>query len=121
MVVIIMASFQNVGYIRVSSFGQNTERQLLDVKLDKTFTDKYKSFIDEFEEEQEKFIDHHFTKQLIQQITGMQGRDLEKFMTVYRPPYEFIAFSEEYEFHQYILNASKYFKQGILPKAKVKE
>ena len=40
MVVIIMASFQNVGYIRVSSFGQNTERQLLDVKLDKTFTDK---------------------------------------------------------------------------------
>ena len=73
------------------------------------------------QEEQEKFIDHHFTKQLIQQITGMQGRDLEKFMTVYRPPYEFIAFSEEYEFHQYILNASKYFKQGILPKAKVKE
>ena len=40
MAVIIMASFQNVGYIRVSSFGQNTERQLLDVKLDKTFTDK---------------------------------------------------------------------------------
>jgi len=73
------------------------------------------------EEEQEKFINHHFTKQLVQQITGMQGRDLEKFMTVYRPPYEFIAFSEEYEFHQYILNASKYFKQGILPKAKVKE
>ena len=40
MAVIIMASFQNVGYIRVSSLGQNTERQLLDVKLDKTFTDK---------------------------------------------------------------------------------
>jgi DNA invertase Pin-like site-specific DNA recombinase len=40
MAVIIMASFQNVGYIRVSSFGQNIERQLLDVQLDKTFTDK---------------------------------------------------------------------------------
>jgi len=40
MAVIIMASFQNVGYIRVSSLGQNTERQLLDVKLDKIFTDR---------------------------------------------------------------------------------
>ena len=31
---------QNIGYIRVSSVGQNTERQLVDVELDKTFTDK---------------------------------------------------------------------------------
>ncbi len=29
-----------VGYIRVSSLLQNTERQLADIKLDKTFTDK---------------------------------------------------------------------------------
>ena len=35
-----MANFQNVGYVRVSSVGQNTERQLQDVKLDKIFTDK---------------------------------------------------------------------------------
>jgi DNA invertase Pin-like site-specific DNA recombinase len=40
MAVIIMASYQNVGYIRVSSLGQNIERQLLDVQLDKTFSDK---------------------------------------------------------------------------------
>jgi DNA invertase Pin-like site-specific DNA recombinase len=31
---------QNVGYIRVSSTSQNTERQLADVTLDKVFTDK---------------------------------------------------------------------------------
>lgn len=31
---------QNVGYVRVSSAGQNTERQLADVELDLTFTDK---------------------------------------------------------------------------------
>ncbi len=30
----------NVGYIRVSSISQNTERQLADVELDLTFTDK---------------------------------------------------------------------------------
>ena len=31
---------QNIGYVRVSSIGQNTERQLLDIELDSTFTDK---------------------------------------------------------------------------------
>jgi DNA invertase Pin-like site-specific DNA recombinase len=31
---------QNVGYIRVSSTSQNTERQLADVALDRIFTDK---------------------------------------------------------------------------------
>ncbi len=29
-----------LGYIRVSSFGQNTERQLDGISLDKVFTDK---------------------------------------------------------------------------------
>lgn len=31
---------QNIGYIRVSSTSQNTERQLADVQLDRTFIDK---------------------------------------------------------------------------------
>lgn len=30
---------QNIGYIRISSVGQNTDRQLIDVDLDTTFTD----------------------------------------------------------------------------------
>jgi len=67
------------------------------------------------EEEQNKFIDHKFNKQLVQQLTKLNGRDLEKFMIVYRPSYELVAYSEEYEFLQYILDASKYFKQGVLP------
>lgn len=68
------------------------------------------------DEEQQKFINQRFTKQLIQQITKLEGRDLEKFMVVYRPPYEFTAFSQDYEFHKYILDASKYFKNGVMPK-----
>lgn len=31
---------QNIGYVRVSSVDQNTDRQLIDVTLDLTFTDK---------------------------------------------------------------------------------
>ena len=51
----------------------------------------------------------------MQQLTKLSGGDLEKFMIIYRPPYEFVVYSEEYEFLKYILDASKYFKQGILP------
>jgi hypothetical protein len=67
------------------------------------------------EEEQNKYIDHKFNKQLVQQLTKLSGRDLEKFMIAYRPTYEMVAYSEEYEFLKYILDASKYFKEGILP------
>jgi DNA invertase Pin-like site-specific DNA recombinase len=35
-----MASGKRIGYVRVSSFDQNTERQLDNVPLDKVFTDK---------------------------------------------------------------------------------
>ena len=31
---------QRVGYVRVSTLDQNTDRQLVGLKLDKTFTDK---------------------------------------------------------------------------------
>ena len=68
------------------------------------------------EEEQEKFVSSRFTKSLVKQITGLNDRELDRFMLLWRPPYELVAFSEEYEFHQYILDASRYFKRGMLPK-----
>ena len=67
------------------------------------------------EEEQEKFIDHRFTKKLVQQITKLQGLELERFMKAYRPDYYFTSFSSDIEFHTYILEASKYFKTGKNP------
>ena len=35
-----MAKGKKVGYVRVSSFGQNPERQLENIELDKIYTDK---------------------------------------------------------------------------------
>lgn len=72
-------------------------------------------------EEQEKFVDSRFTKSLVRQITGLKDRDLERFMKLWRPPYELVAFSEEYQFHLYILDASLFFKSGVLPKARTEE
>ncbi len=67
-------------------------------------------------EEQQKFIDSRFTKGLVKQITGLNDRDLERFMNLWRPTYEMVAFNDEYQFHKYILEASKYFKTGIMPR-----
>jgi hypothetical protein len=72
-------------------------------------------------EEQQKFVDSRFTKALVRQITGLNDRDIERFMKLWRPPYELVAFTQEYQFHQYILDASRYFRSGILPKVRVEE
>jgi len=68
------------------------------------------------EEEQQKFISSRFTKGLVRQITALPEKDIERFMLLWRPPYELVAFAEEYQFHQFILDASKYFRSGIMPK-----
>jgi len=67
------------------------------------------------EEEQQKFIDHRFTKKLVQQITKLEGHELERFMNAYRPDYYFTAYTSDIQFHTYILEASKYFQTGKNP------
>jgi hypothetical protein len=68
-------------------------------------------------QEQEKFINYRFSKSLVKRITGLKdGKDLETFMKAWRPDYEFAAYSTEIEFHTYILEAYRSWKQGILPR-----
>jgi ferritin-like protein len=67
------------------------------------------------EEEAQKFINYRFNKTTVRNLTGLQGEQLERFMEMYRPNYEFTAYSTEYEFYQYILDASKRFRRGLLP------
>lgn len=66
-------------------------------------------------EEAEKFVNYRFNKTIVKNLTALDGYDLERFMLVYRPSYEFTAASPEFQFYQYILDASKLFKKGILP------
>lgn len=66
-------------------------------------------------EEAEKFVNHRFTKPLVKNLTGLEGEDLDHFMIVYRPSYEFTAMTTEYQFYQYILDASRLYKKGVMP------
>lgn len=57
------------------------------------------------EEEEDKFIDHRFSKTLVRKITSLTGTDLDRFMKIYRPTYDFTQVSSEYEFYSYIKQA----------------
>jgi hypothetical protein len=70
------------------------------------------------QEEQDKFIDHRFNKQLVRRLTNLTGEKLDSFMALYRPTYEFTLFSSDYEFQSYIKNCFEYFKGADTKKEK---
>jgi hypothetical protein len=65
-------------------------------------------------EEQDKYIDFRFNKKFVTELTGMQGEELTLFMRKYRPPYDFVAITNQLEFGYYIQQCYKK-EKGILP------
>jgi hypothetical protein len=64
------------------------------------------------EEEQEKYVDHRFNRNLVRRITGLDRPALDLFMRMYRPTYEFIqSFENEYAFYKYIKDCGAYFNR----------
>ncbi|MHC8948758.1 hypothetical protein [Sphingobacterium hungaricum] len=55
---------------------------------------------------QENFVDYRFSPDLVNNITGLEGDMLRRFMSNYRPSYEFTRAANQYELSQYI--KSKY-------------
>jgi hypothetical protein len=64
------------------------------------------------EEEREKFINHRFNKPLVRRLTGLDGASLDQFMLRYRPGFDFILNSSEYDFQYYIKKAGEAFLSG---------
>lgn len=51
---------------------------------------------------QNDVVDQHFSKSLVGNITGYKGEQLDDFIIKYRPSYEFVLKSSEYDIIQYI-------------------
>jgi hypothetical protein len=66
-------------------------------------------------QEQEKFIDHRFSKALVRRLTGANDKDLEEFMQTYRPPYFFVIASSDYDFQKYVKDSYERFLKGWPP------
>jgi len=65
-------------------------------------------------EEEDKYIDFRFSKKFITDITGLKGDDLTVFMKKYRPPYDFVAITNQLELGYYIQQCYK-MEKGLLP------
>ena len=64
------------------------------------------------QEEQDKYVDHRFTKPIVKKITGLQPPALDTFMRLYRPSYEFVkSFVTEYEYYKYISDCARSFAE----------
>lgn len=69
------------------------------------------------QQEEDKSVDHRFNKALVRRLTALDGNELDSFMQVYRPSYEFSQSAGDYEFQEYIRNAYTRFKKGLKPEA----
>jgi hypothetical protein len=54
------------------------------------------------EDEQDKFIDHRFTRYIVTKITGLVGDSEDTFMFRFRPSYQFTQWASDYVFYDYI-------------------
>ena len=66
-------------------------------------------------QEREKFVDHRFNKALVRRLTPLTGNELDSFMLVYRPPYEFTLLTSDYDFQEYIREAYRRYLNGLPP------
>lgn len=64
-------------------------------------------------DEREKYIDHRFNKGLVRRLTGLNSPRLDSFMAEFRPTFAMATQFNDLEFGQYIVEAFKYFKEGI--------
>lgn len=64
------------------------------------------------QQEQEKYIEYRFSPQLVRRLTGLEGEELKTFMQQYRPPYEFVLYSREYDFQLYIKESYKKYQRS---------
>lgn len=68
------------------------------------------------QQEQENYVKFRFNKNTVRRITQLQGTELDSFMVIYAPSYEFASMADEVAFHKYILNSSYAFKIELLKK-----
>jgi len=64
------------------------------------------------QEEQNKYINHRFTKFLVQKLTNLKGAALDSFMVVSRPSYELLLTMNEIELGYYIEQCFKLYESG---------
>ena len=61
-------------------------------------------------EEQDKYINHRYSKSLVRFLTQLNSPELEVFMAKYKPAYEVVLRLNELELGQYIIDSYKRYR-----------
>ncbi len=64
------------------------------------------------QQEKDKYIDYRFSKALVRRLTEASDEELNTYMILYRPTYEFILYSNDYDFQHYIKESFKKYKSS---------
>lgn len=94
-------------FINIFRFKRNRQLQKMQQRLE--------------EQEQENYIKYRFNKTTVKRITRLEGSDLENFMALYKPGFEFTQMATTVEFYQYILSSSYQYKKELLIKENRKD
>ncbi|MFL5774146.1 MAG: hypothetical protein ACJ75F_13375 [Flavisolibacter sp.] len=99
-------NYQKVSFGSMTSVGPNGAGIDLD-ELIRLFQFRKNRSMLKFQErllqqERDKFVDHRFNKGIVRKLTGLDGEELDRFMVLYRPSYEFTSTASEYDFQLYI-------------------
>ncbi len=63
------------------------------------------------EQEQNKYVDHRYSKQFVRKITKLQSPELEAFMQRYKPNYDFLLMLNDLELGYYIEKCYDQYKE----------
>jgi hypothetical protein len=80
--------------------------------LTKKSTPEYKFNKLLIRDEHEQFVDEHFNRGIVSLITEMKGDTLAAFLLQYRPGYDFVKKSTDYDMEVYIRGCYKKFKNA---------
>jgi hypothetical protein len=66
------------------------------------------------QEEQDKYIDHRYSKRLVKQLTQLESPELDSFMVAYRPQYDILQQMNDLELGYYVQLCYKAYTQQKL-------
>ena len=64
------------------------------------------------EQEQEKYVNHRYTKYFVSKITGLKGNELDSFIELSKPSYELLQVMNDLELGYYIEQIYKIYEKG---------
>jgi hypothetical protein len=103
----VIDAFTNGGYVPGQLISINV--LLLVEALTKKSTPEYKFNQVLKRDEHEQYVDEHFNRGNVSRVTSMHGDTLLSFLVKYRPTYEFVLKSTDYDMEVYIKGCYKKF------------